>query len=135
MEKWFSGSGFVAARDARRRFGFARTATAGSATAVRLAARSPGAGNTVRPTAATSRVRKAGSTTGIGSGSYTAYSGGSCNGANFDSSGASEIGSGTIEFVVTKGGRQVNVALTSLQNSTNSLGSVSLFDTDLKQTK
>ena len=61
MEKWFSGSGFAAARDARRCSGFARTAIAGSAIAARLAARKPGAGNTALPTAATSGVWKAGS--------------------------------------------------------------------------
>ena len=54
MEKWFSGRGFVAARDARQCSGYARTATAGSAIAVRLAARKLDAGNAALPTAATS---------------------------------------------------------------------------------
>jgi len=67
MEKSFYGSGFVGARDARRCSGFARTAIADSAIAVRLAAAKPGGGNTVRPTAATSKVRRAGSITGTGS--------------------------------------------------------------------
>jgi len=61
MEKWFSGRGFVAARDARRCSGFARSATAGSATAARLVAAKPCSGNTARPTAGTSRVQRAGS--------------------------------------------------------------------------
>ena len=61
MEKWFSGSGFVAARDARRCSGFVRTAIADSAIAARLAAPKPGASNAAPPTAATSGVRKAGS--------------------------------------------------------------------------
>ncbi len=61
MEKWFSGCGFVAARDARRCSGFVRTATADSAIAVRLVAPKPGSGNTARLTAGTSRVRRAGS--------------------------------------------------------------------------
>ena len=39
MEKWFSGREFVAARDARRHFGFVRIVIAGSATAAILAAR------------------------------------------------------------------------------------------------
>jgi len=51
MEKWFSGREFVAARDARRCSGFARTATADRAIAVRLAARKLGAGNAALPTA------------------------------------------------------------------------------------
>ncbi|MFZ1917324.1 MAG: hypothetical protein WAU58_07115 [Terriglobales bacterium] len=61
MEKRFSGCGFVAARDARRCSGFARTATAGSAIAARLAAQRLDAGNAAPPTAATSGVRRAGS--------------------------------------------------------------------------
>jgi hypothetical protein len=59
MEKWFSGREFVAARDARRCSGFARTATADRAIAVRLAAAKPGAGNTALPTAATNGVWRA----------------------------------------------------------------------------
>jgi len=61
MEKWFSGRGFVAARDARRCSGFARTATAGSAIAARLAARKLDASNAALPTGATSVVWRAGS--------------------------------------------------------------------------
>ena len=68
-EKWFSGSGFAAARDARRCSGFVYIATADNATAVRRAAVKPGAGSTGRPTTAISRVLKAGSTTGIGNSS------------------------------------------------------------------
>ena len=61
MEKWFSGREFVAARDARRCSGFARTATAGSAIAARLAAPKLGAGNAALPTAAINGVWRAGS--------------------------------------------------------------------------
>jgi hypothetical protein len=66
MEKWFSGREFVAARDAGRCSGFARTATAGSAIAARLAAPSLGAANAARPIAATSGVWRADSTTATG---------------------------------------------------------------------
>jgi len=66
MEKWFSGRGFVAARDARRCSGFARTATAGSAIAARLVEPRPEFGNTAPPIVATSRVRRAGSIIGTG---------------------------------------------------------------------
>jgi hypothetical protein len=65
MEKCFSGREFVAARDARRRSGFVRTATAGSAIAARRAARKFDASNAARPTAATNRVGRADSITGI----------------------------------------------------------------------
>ena len=61
MEKWYSGREFVAARDARRCSGFARTAIAGSAIAARLAARKRDASNAAPPTAATSGVWRAGS--------------------------------------------------------------------------
>ena len=69
MEKCFSGSGFAAARDARRCSGFVHIATADSAIAVRRAAPKPAAGSTGRPTTAISRVLKAGSTTAIASSS------------------------------------------------------------------
>jgi len=67
MQKWFSGSGFAAARDARRCSGFVHIATADNAIAALRAALKHGAGSTGRPTAAISRVLKVGSTTGIGS--------------------------------------------------------------------
>ena len=69
MEKCFSGSAFAAARDVRRCSGFVRIVIADNAIAARRAAPKPGAGSTGRPTAAISRARKAGSTTGIGSSS------------------------------------------------------------------
>jgi len=74
LEKWFSGRAFAAARDARRSSGFVDIVIAGNAIAARFAAPKPGAGSTGRPTAAISRARKAGSTTGIGS-STTASAG------------------------------------------------------------
>jgi hypothetical protein len=74
MEKWFSGSGFAAARDARRSSGCVRTATGGSAIAVQIAAQKPGGSNAVLPTAGTSGVRRAGWTTGTGNG-HTVYLG------------------------------------------------------------
>jgi len=67
MEKWFSGSAFAAARGARRRSGFVHIVIVVNAIAARRAAAKPGAGSTGRPTAAISRVPKAGSTTAIGS--------------------------------------------------------------------
>lgn len=67
-KKWFSGSDFVAARDARRCSGFVRAAIAGNAIAARLAAPKHGAGNAVPPTAGTSSVRKAGSIIATGNG-------------------------------------------------------------------
>ena len=60
VQKWFSDREFVAARDARRCSGFARTAIADRSIAVQLAATKLGAGNAALPTAATSGVRKGG---------------------------------------------------------------------------
>ncbi|MCZ2078129.1 MAG: hypothetical protein LC130_24385 [Bryobacterales bacterium] len=66
-EKWFSGSAFAAARDARRCSGFVPIAIADNATAARRAAAKHGASSTGRPTAAISAAVKAGLTTAIGS--------------------------------------------------------------------
>ena len=66
MEKWCSGREFVAARGAKRRSGFVLTAIADSAIAVRLAAPKLGVDSDALPTAATSRVWRAGSITAIG---------------------------------------------------------------------
>ena len=66
MEKWFSGREFVAARDARQRFGYVRTAIVDSAIAAQRAAPKPGAGNTSMPTGATREVWRADSIIGIG---------------------------------------------------------------------
>lgn len=65
MEKWFSGSGFAAARDARRCSGFVHTAIGGSVIVAGLAARKPGASSAVPPTGGISGARKAGSIIGI----------------------------------------------------------------------
>ena len=75
-------------------------------------------------------------TTGIGTSSFTRYTGGSCSGANFNSAGATEISFGTLQFVVTDGGKQVEEIVTQLEGSpTNNVGSVSLFITQQKQTR
>lgn len=66
MEKRFSGSAFVAARDARRCSGFVLTVIADSAIAARRAVPAPGASSTGRPTGAINGVQKAGSIIGTG---------------------------------------------------------------------
>ncbi|MBV8134959.1 MAG: hypothetical protein JO121_04845 [Deltaproteobacteria bacterium] len=75
-------------------------------------------------------------TTGIGTSSFTRYSGGSCSGANFNSEGATETSFGTLQFVVTDGGKQDSQVVTQLEGSpTNNVGSVSLSITEQKQTR
>jgi hypothetical protein len=73
-------------------------------------------------------------TTGIGTSSFTRYSGGSCSGANFNSAGATETSFGTLSFVVTDGGKRIDDVVTQLEGyPTNNVGSVSLFVTEQKQ--
>jgi hypothetical protein len=73
------------------------------------------------------------STTGTGDGSFTVYTGGTCNGAIFDSTGATELASGTDHFVVTDGGKRFDFIFTKLTNPANSAGDFSVSGTDLKQ--
>jgi hypothetical protein len=75
------------------------------------------------------------STTGTGDGSFTSYTGGSCNGASFDSTGATELSSGTFHFVVSRDGSRIDFLITKLTNPTSSLGDFGLSGTDLKQSK
>lgn len=46
------------------------------------------------------------SMTGTGDYSFTGYIGGACHGATFDSTGATEVSSGTLHFVVTEDGKR-----------------------------
>lgn len=73
-------------------------------------------------------------TTGTGDNNFTVYVGGKCNGATFDSSGATEFSTGTEHFVVSDGGNRVDFILTTLTNSTDSIGGFSFVGTELKQT-
>jgi hypothetical protein len=74
-------------------------------------------------------------TTGIGTNSFTRYSGGSCSGANFDSTGATEISFGTLSFVATDGGKREDEVVTQLEGyPTNNVGSLSFSITEQKQT-
>ena len=50
-------------------------------------------------------------TTGTGDFSLTGYTGGKCNGAAFDSTGATEISSGTSHAVVSEGGDRVEIII------------------------
>ena len=75
------------------------------------------------------------STTGTGTATFTGYAGGSCRGTRFNASGATEISSGTMQFVVGEGGTRVDWNITQLTNPTNSLSSVSYTGTRLRQAK
>jgi len=75
------------------------------------------------------------SMTGTGDASFTSYTGGACHGATFDSTGATEVSSGTVHFVVTDDGKRFDFLITKLTDSIGSIGSFSLSGTDLRQTR
>ena len=58
--------------------------------------------------------------------SFIAYSGGSCNGASFDSIGATKFSTGTDHFVVSEQGKRVDFQLITLTNPADSVGGFSL---------
>jgi hypothetical protein len=72
--------------------------------------------------------------TGVGVGTNTSYIGGHCNGAWFDSAGATKNSTSTFRIVVSENGNRVDGITTSLSNSTNSLGGFSLYSVGRLQT-
>ena len=60
------------------------------------------------------KVTKYDPTTGIGDQSLTEYSGGTCNGAIFNNTGATLSVTGTLHFVVSEGGNRIDNIVTSL---------------------
>jgi hypothetical protein len=71
--------------------------------------------------------------TGIGDLSFTAYSGGKCQGATFDATGATIASTGTGHFVVSGGGNRVDGIFTSLTGPSGEFGGFSLSFVYLKQ--
>ena len=53
-------------------------------------------------------------TTGTGDNIFTTYTGGTCNGATFNSMGATEFSTGTEHFVVSDGGNRLDFVLKTL---------------------
>ena len=70
--------------------------------------------------------------TGTGDASFTGYIGGTCRGAIFDKTGATETGIGTSHFVASENGKRIDILITSLTNSTNSVGDFSLSTVNRK---
>jgi hypothetical protein len=66
------------------------------------------------------------SSSGVGDASFITYSGGSCKGASFDSTGATELSSGIVHFVVSEQGKWEDFQITSLNNSIGSVGDFSI---------
>jgi hypothetical protein len=75
------------------------------------------------------------SATGIGHRSLTVYFGGTCNGASFNSSGATQNATFISQFVVTKGGNRIDSLDTQIiTNPANATGSFLTSGTELRQT-
>jgi hypothetical protein len=74
------------------------------------------------------------SNTGVGDATGTTYTGGHCNGASFDSTGATVASTSTAHIVVSENGNRVDAIVTSISNSTKSLGDFSLYAVDRAQT-
>ena len=68
--------------------------------------------------------------TGSGNDSFKGYIGGKCNGASFDSTGATLVSFGTGHFTVSENGNRIDGLATKLQNPTNSIGDFSLYTVD-----
>jgi hypothetical protein len=71
--------------------------------------------------------------TGTGNSSFVIYIGGSCSGTSFNSAGAHQFSSGTVNFVVSDNGNRLDDSITTLINPTSSIGNFSLSVTHLRQ--
>ena len=71
------------------------------------------------------------SMTGIGHRSVTIYTGGTCRGASFNSSGAMKVNGANQQFVVSNGGNRVDFITTSFTNP--AFGSFTVTGTELRQ--
>lgn len=68
-----------------------------------------------------------------GDGNGTGYSGGKCNGAAFDDSGATVRSSAAFHFVISQDGKRLDSILTSLSVTNQEVGAFSLSGTAFKQ--
>jgi hypothetical protein len=73
------------------------------------------------------------SATGTGDRHFTAYIGGTCDGATFDGADATQISSGSEHFVVSDGGKRIDYLVTKVTTATDFLGGFSLSGTNLRQ--
>jgi hypothetical protein len=87
----------------------------------------------VSPTIIVGKLLNYSPTTGAGDESFTAYSGGSCNGAVFNGTGATIVSTGTDHFVVSGRGNRLDGIFTSLTDASSAIGDFSLSFFYLKQ--
>jgi hypothetical protein len=71
--------------------------------------------------------------TGVGDEAFTDYSGGMCNGAKFNSAGATVTSSGTEHFVTSKDGKRIDTLFTSFTDPVGGIGDFSVSGIALKQ--
>lgn len=71
--------------------------------------------------------------TGVGDESTSGYDGGRCIGAKFNKTGATLTSTGTTHFVVSQDGTRIDGLTTTFKNTTDSIGSFSFNNVDLKQ--
>lgn len=60
--------------------------------------------------------------TGAGDVSFTGYTGGTCHGATFDSTGATQVSTGTEHFVVSVQGKRIDAIITQLTGPIGGIG-------------
>ena len=71
--------------------------------------------------------------TGSGDSTFTVYTGGTCTGGTFNSTGAKEVSSGLSHFVVTQNGSRYDAIVTKVTNPANSTAGFSYSVTGLSQ--
>jgi hypothetical protein len=70
---------------------------------------------------------------GTGDWPFTAYTGGTCNGATFDSTGATVRGTGIVHFVASGNGKRIDGIFTADTDAVGGIGDFSLSTSNLKQ--
>ena len=73
--------------------------------------------------------------TGTSDGTFINYSGGECDGPEFEKKGATEINRGTFHFVVSENGNSTDTVVTTLTDSVGDIGAFNLIGFGLNQNK
>jgi hypothetical protein len=81
----------------------------------------------------TSRITAWDASTGSGDAAFTLYIGGKCNGANFDSIGATPVNTGTAHLVASDNGKRLDSLFTTFTDPVGGIGAFSLSGTNRQQ--
>jgi hypothetical protein len=71
--------------------------------------------------------------TGTSDGTFINYSGGECDGPEFEKAGATEVSRGTFHSVASENGNRIDTVVTSLTDSAGDIGPFSLTGFGLNQ--